>query len=85
MNDLLPNILTNDFTDLDDLIYAGAKLVYEKNRGPLKATDRKSKPRLEHRLESQIKRLRQQARILTRNIKKYWDETEKPRKLELKK
>ena len=34
VNDLLTNISTNDITELNDLIYAGAKLVRE-NRGPL--------------------------------------------------
>ena len=57
-----------------------------KNIGvPLKTTDRKSKPGWELRLESRITRLRQQVRILKRNIKKYSDETEKARQLELKK
>ena len=51
----------------------------------MKTRDRNSKPRREFRLESQIKRLRQQARMLKRNIKKSADGTEQPRKLELKK
>ena len=71
VNDLLTNISTNDVNELNDSIYTGAKLVYEKIRGPLKTTIRKSKPGWEHRLESQIKRL-QQARILRilRNIRR---------------
>ena len=52
---------------------------------PLKTTDRKSKPGWELRLASKIKRLRQRIRILKRNIKKFSDETEKARQLELKK
>ena len=32
INELLTNILTNNITDLNDFIYAGAKLVSEKNR-----------------------------------------------------
>ena len=33
VNDLLTNIPTNDITELNDLIYTGAKLVCEKNSG----------------------------------------------------
>ena len=77
VNDSLTNIPTNDITELNDLKYARAKLVSEKIGVPLKTTDRKSKPGWELRLESQIKRLRQQARILKRNIKKFSDKTEK--------
>ena len=84
VNDLLTNIPTNVITELDDLIYANL-LVSEKIGVPLKTTDRKSKPKWELRREPQIKRLRQQARILKRNIKKFSDETEKAPQLELKK
>ena len=34
VNDLLTNIPTNNITDLNDLIYAGAKLVCEKSGSP---------------------------------------------------
>ena len=85
VNDLLTNIPTNDIKELNDLIYAWAKLVWEKIGVLLKTTDRKSKPVWELRLESQIKRLRQQTIILKWNIKKVSDETEKPRQVELKK
>ena len=44
VNDLLTNIPTNDITELNDFIHAGAKLVREKIGVPLKTTDRKSKP-----------------------------------------
>ena len=40
VNDFLTNIPTNDITELNDLIYAGAKLVCEKIEVPLKTTDR---------------------------------------------
>ena len=73
VNDLLINSPTNNITELNDLIYAGAKLVCEKIGVPLKTTDRKSKPGWEFRFESHIKRLRQQARILKQSIKKYSD------------
>ena len=84
MNDLLTNIFKNDIRELHDLIYTGAKLVCEKIGVPLKTTDRKSKPRWELRLESQIKRLRPQTIMLKQNIKKYSDETEKARQLKIK-
>ena len=44
VNDLLTNILTNDITKFNDLIYAGADLVCEKIRVPLKTKEWKSKP-----------------------------------------
>ena len=56
VNDLLTNIPTNNITELIDLIYAGEKLVSEKNGFPLKTTDWYSKPRWELRLDSQIKK-----------------------------
>ena len=37
INQVLPNILTNNITELNELIYAGAKLVCEKIRIPLKS------------------------------------------------
>ena len=51
LKDLLTNIPTNDTRALNDLIYARAELVCEKIGVPLRTTDRKSKPRLELRLE----------------------------------
>ena len=83
VNDLLTNIPTY-ITELNDLIYAGEKLVSEQIGVPLKITDRKSKPRWELGLKLQIKRLRQQARILKQNLKKFAYETEKARQLERK-
>ena len=83
VNDLLTNIPTNETMELNDLTYAGAKLVREKIGFSLKTTVWKSKPGWELKLESQIKRL-QQERILKQSIKKS-DETEKARQLEHKK
>ena len=42
-------------TELNELIYAGAKLVWEKIGVPIKSTNRKSKPGWEIQLEKQIK------------------------------
>ena len=67
LNDLLANIPANDITELNDLIYAGTKLVREKIRVSLKTTNRMSKSRWECRIESQMKRLRHQAKILRQN------------------
>ena len=44
VNDLLNNIPTNNITGLNNLIYAGAKLICEKIGVPLKTTRWKSKP-----------------------------------------
>ena len=49
INQILPYISTNNITELNDLIYAGAKLVCEKS------TKKPSKPGSEFRLETQIK------------------------------
>ena len=46
VNDLLTNIPTNDITELNDLTYAGAKLVCKKNRCPLKDHKQKVKTRV---------------------------------------
>ena len=50
-------------TKLSELIYAGAKLVYEKMGIPPKSTKKKSKPGWEIRLDTQMKNLRKQAKI----------------------
>ena len=78
VNDLLTNIPTSYITELNDLIYAGAKLVCEKMGVLLKTTDRKSKPGWELRLESQIKRLRLQARIRKWNIRNWKSTATRP-------
>ena len=46
VNDLLTNIPTNDITELNDWKYAGAKLICEKNRGPLEDHRKKIKTRV---------------------------------------
>ena len=54
----------NDITELNELIYAGAKLVCEKTGIPSKSTKEKSKPGWELRLETQIRNLRKQAKMI---------------------
>ena len=45
----------NDITELNELIYTGAKFVCEKIGIPSKSTKKQSKPESEIRLEMQIK------------------------------
>ena len=56
INHILPYIPTNNITELNELIYAGAKLVCEKIGIPSKSTKKQSKPGWEIRLETQIKK-----------------------------
>ena len=64
INKVLPYILTNYLTELNELIYAGAKLVCEKIGIPSKSTKKKSKPGWEIRLETLIKNLKNQAKLI---------------------
>ena len=52
VNQVLICISTKNITELNELIYAGAKLVCEKIGVPLKSTNKKSKPGWEIRLET---------------------------------
>ena len=63
-NQVLPYISTNNITKLNELIYAGAKLVCEQVGISSKSTKNKSKPEWEIRLETQIKNLRKQAKMM---------------------
>ena len=60
----LTYISTNNIAKLNELIYAGAKFVWEKIGIPSKSTKEKSKPGWEFRLETQIKNLRKQAKMI---------------------
>ena len=51
-NKLNTYISTKNITELNELIYVGAKLVCEKIGVPLKSTNKKSKPRWEIQLET---------------------------------
>ena len=64
VNQVLTCISTNNITKLKQLIYAGAKLVCEKIGIPSKITKEKSKPEWEFRLETQIKNLRKQLKVI---------------------
>ena len=71
INKILMNIPTNNITELNNLIYAGAKLVCDRIGAPLRNTNRETnrntKAGWEFRLEEQIKQLRQQTNTLNRN------------------
>ena len=56
INQVLPYISTNNITELNELTYAGVKLVCEKIGIPSKSTKKKSKPGWEIQLETQIKK-----------------------------
>ena len=56
INHILPYIRTNNITELNELIYAGAKLVCENIGIPSKSSKKQQKPGWEIRLESQIKK-----------------------------
>ena len=60
VNKLLPNIPTNNMTELNELIFAGGKLASDKTGVLLRSPNRNPKPGLEIRLEEQAKNLRQQ-------------------------
>ena len=67
VNQVLTYISTNNITELNELIYAGAKLVCEKIGIPTKNTKNtkeKSKPGWEFRLETQIENLRKQLKMI---------------------
>ena len=64
INHILPYVPTNYITELNELIYAGSKLVSENIGIPSKSTKKQSKVGWEIRLEMQIKKLRKQARMI---------------------
>ena len=70
INHVLPYISTNNITELNELIYAEAKLVGEKIGIPSKSTQKKSKPGWEIRLETQIKNLRKKKAKMIKQKKK---------------
>ena len=79
INQILTYIQTKNITELNELIYAGAKLVCENIGLPLKSTNKKSKPGWEIRLEMQIKKLRKQTKTIKerKNAETCWDKKEK--------
>ena len=78
INNLLTNILKNNIADLNNLIYAGAKLVCEKVGLFLKNKNKMAKLGWEIRLEKQFRNLWQQAKMIRQ--KKIWDVATKRKK-----
>ena len=64
INKVIPYKSTNTLTELNQLLYAGVKLVCEKIGIHSKNTKKKSKPGCEIRLEIQIKNLRKQVKMI---------------------
>ena len=64
VNKLLTIIPTGNITELNELIYSGAKLVCDTICIRLVNPSKNTKPRWEVRLEGQIQKLLQQAKIL---------------------
>ena len=62
INQVIPYTSTNDITELNELIYAGAKLVCEKIGILSKSTKKESKLGWEIRQETQKRNLRNQAK-----------------------
>ena len=81
VNRLLTNIPTGSISELNKLIYTEAKVVCDKIIIPQRKLNKNTKPGWEIRLEGQIKKLRQQAKMLKKILKKltkiYWDEKTK--------
>ena len=67
INKLLPNIPTDNITELKELRYSGMKLVCDKISVPLRNSNRNTKPGWEIRLEVQVKKFRQ-VKMLRREI-----------------
>ena len=80
MNHILTYISTNNITELNELIYEGAKLICEKIGIPSRVTKEKSKSGWEFRLETQIKKtLRKQLKLVKqkKNVGIDWNRKEK--------
>ena len=73
VNQVMTYVSTNNISELNELIYAGAKLVCEKCGIPSKTMKVKSKPEWEFPLETQIKNLRKQAKIIFKKKERRWN------------
>ena len=77
-NQVLPYISTNNKTEINELIYARVKLFCENIGIPSKSTKKISKPGWEIRLETQIKNLQKQAKMIKhKDAGIYWNKREK--------
>ena len=76
VNQVHTYIPTNNITDLNEVIYAGAKLVCKNIGIPSKNMKENSKPGWEFRLETQIENLRKQLKVVKqkqKTPKKRWN------------
>ena len=71
INQVLPYISTNNITELNEIIYEAGKLACEKIGIPSKSTKKKSKPKRKIRLETQIKNLRKQAKMIEKKERRW--------------
>ena len=72
LNQVLTYISTNNITELNELIYAGADLICEKTGIPSKRTKEKLKPGWEFRLETQVKKSTKTGKN-DKTKKRYWN------------
>ena len=82
INQVLRYIITNNVTELNELIYAEAKLVFEKTG---KEQGKNLKPGWEIRLETQMKNLRKWTKMIKQRKMLEYAETERKRQHEKKK
>ena len=82
VNKLLQYIPTDDITELNKLIYAGAKQVSIKIGTPLRNLNRNTKTGLKMRLEGQIMKLQQQVKLV-RKLKRRETPQERGKKRQL--
>ena len=81
INKSLTQFTTNNTSELNELIYAGVKLVCAKNGVPRKNMDINLKSELEIRLEIHIRNLQKQAKILKQKKMQKYVGTKLSRKL----
>ena len=70
VNKLFANARTSGITEVNELIYAEAKQICDKIGIPRRNPNRNTKPDSEIRLEGQINKLRQRAKMLSQKKKK---------------
>ena len=81
INHLLPFKSTSNITELNELIFAGVKLVSEKKGIPSKITKKESKPGWVIRLKTNIKNLRKPAEMIKekKDAGIFWNKNENER------
>ena len=85
VNDLLTNIPTNDTTELNDLIYAGAKLISKKSQATLEDDRQKVKTRVGIQTWITDKKTTTSSKNTKKEHQEFFGRNWKTRQLELKK